>query len=123
MTTADKLNQIIAQHSGTLGYHRLLGNYVGTDGIKAIANEGGLGWLIDIVVSGRLVPDVAREKFQFWKLTVDLERRRGLVVCTDGNDHRLYVQETHYVDTPIPEVTLYVVEERELMIVMLSREY
>ena len=123
MITSTQLNNLIASATGTSTYYKLLGRYVATDGIKDLMTIGECHWLVMMIIAAQHEPKVSSQSFQSWKLTVDLERKRGEVVATDGNGLHLYRQCTHYVDTPIPEIRLYVANEGELKVVMLAGEY
>ena len=77
-----------------------------TDGAKHVADAGGAYWLIDIIASVQHMPEVAKEGFQLWKLTVT-PKQTGTVTCEDGNGNAVYTQELEYTDFPLDEIALY----------------
>ncbi|MBO1326199.1 hypothetical protein K2X14_14590 [Acetobacter sp. TBRC 12305] len=67
----------LAGFIGTTRYYRYLMGLLLTDGTHYLASHGA-GWLLDIVASARLVPEVRRVPFEFWTLRVDKDIRRAM---------------------------------------------
>jgi hypothetical protein len=87
--------------------HGLVRNVAYTDGAKYLADHAGAYWLLDIIAIAQVhTPGVADEYFQAWRLTVN-EDTSATVVCTDGNDKKLYRQAILFTDFPLPDITLY----------------
>jgi hypothetical protein len=76
-----------------------------TEGVKDLADMFECYWLIDIVAS--YYPEVKRQEFQVWELTVN-EDRTALVKCTDGNDRLLKQQRIPYTDFEADRATVWV---------------
>jgi hypothetical protein len=78
-----------------------------TDGAKYVADHGGAYWLLDaIAIMLRSEKQVAAERFQIWKLTVNNSNSAALT-CEDGNGSVVYTQEIEFTDFPLPAITLY----------------
>jgi hypothetical protein len=90
-----------------------------TDGVQYVAEHGGAYWLIDEIVFGsrKLVKD--GEEFQCWRLTVDLEKKEGKLVCTDGDYRILSTKDIEFTDFPLPEISIWLVNE----VMLLPSEY
>jgi len=52
-------------------------------------------------------------RFQVWRLTVR-EDRSATLVCDGGNDSIVYTQHIEFTDFPIPEITLWFANNRDL---------
>ncbi|MFT9159469.1 MAG: DUF6876 family protein [Acetobacter sp.] len=118
----------LAGFIGTTHYYRYLMGLVLTDGTHYLASHGA-GWLLDIVASARLVPDVRRVPFEFWTLRVDKDTHRAPVTCTDGGEGSeervLYSQDIDWTNFPLSELKLYVVDDAILgaKVALLTSEY
>ena len=65
-------------------------------------------WLLDLIVIEQTYnKQIAREEFQSWILRVDLERRNGLVTCSDGNKRIVFEKSLEFTDFPVAEITLW----------------
>ena len=124
--TPEQLEMNLAHYTGAEDYfrHGLNPRLIYTDGVKYLADQAGAYWLIDIVASVQHTGlHLARHLFQSWSLTVDTDKATGLVVCTNGNGKKIYVQQMEYTDFPLREVRLYCCEDDGLHVLMLSSEY
>ena len=97
--TPAELETGLAQFYGTEHYYRHMGPIVLTDGAKYLADNAGCYWLYDIVFS--VLPKLRGEGFAAVKLTVDLAKKKGIVVIDDGNGRKLYRQVIPYTDFPL----------------------
>lgn len=124
--TPEQLEMNLAHYTGAEDYfrHGLNPRLIYTDGVKYLAEKAGAYWLIDVVASVQHTGvRLARHPFQSWSLTVDTDKA-GLVICTNGNDKKLYVQQIGYTDFPLGKVKLYCCEEDDGQhVLMLSSEY
>jgi hypothetical protein len=126
MTTKELIN--LNQFSGTENYHRvsiLHGKMVITDGVKYLADEAGCYWLLDIVASVQHLPRMQREEFQVWELKKldDPTLSKAQVVCTDGNERKLYKQDIPFTDFPFDAISHPVKLFLQNNVVMLPSEY
>lgn len=118
----------LAGFISTTRYYRYMMGLFLTDGTHYLASHGA-GWLLDIVASARLVPEVRRVPYEFWTLRVDKDTHKATVTCTDGgegHDERvLYRQDIDWTDFPLPEIKLYVVHDESLRakVALLTSEY
>lgn len=111
MTTTKTLNAgDLRQFSGseTWWRHAIVRDVLFTDGAKYVADAGGAYWLLDeIALAQRYQKRVAAEEFQFWKLTVDLDKHSATLTCDDGNGNVVYRKAIEFTDFPLPEIALY----------------
>ena len=94
-------------------------NFFYTDGVKYLAETAHAYWLIDLVASAQLEPEVSVHPFQAWMLRVDEDKAEGEIIATDGNDTTIYTQPLFYTDFPLPTVTLFYSDG----VLMLPNEY
>lgn len=66
-----------------------------------------------------MLPKVVQEPFQVLELTVNLEKRTGLIQLTDGNNHELYRQNLRFTNFPLALIKLYYTDQT----VLLPQEY
>lgn len=110
---------------GTEEYHRV--QKVGqkpvyaTDGIKYLCEKGACYWLMDLIVSHQFNPNVRKEEFQVWTLTVKDDK--ATAKCDDGNGHILATQQIQYTDFPLSEIKIYLQCDDEKIVIMLPSEY
>lgn len=117
----------LAQFIGTTAYYRHWSRLVMTDGTLYLMRHGA-SWLLDILGSVRHLVEIKRETYEFWKLTVNLEKKSANIQCTDGGqgvcEKILYEQDIPYTDFPLAEIRLIVVHDPNLgKVVMLPSEY
>jgi hypothetical protein len=114
----------LAQFSGSEQFfrHALSRNHVYTEGAQFVAERAGAYWLLDkIALHGS--PEIAREDFQVWKLSVHPDRTATLTT-SDGDHGILKTEELPFTDFPLSEITLWAVRnEFDGFTVMLPREY
>lgn len=118
------LEAALEQFTGTERYHRHFGGLLLTDGAKFLADQAGCYWLYDIVAS--VFSKLCLEEFAAVTLTVDLDKKRGVVVIEDGNDRELYRQAIPSTDFPLEKVALYLCGEvggRREKVLLLPGEY
>ena len=119
---SNNLEQELRQFTGTDGYTRwsaLFRNFVLTDGALYLAEAAGAYWLMDAIAShiGAYKNEdfVVAKLFQFdegWNLQLE-----------DGNDEVLADQIIEYSDFPLDEITLYVIQQDDLWVILLTSEY
>ncbi len=93
-------------------------NYKYTDGVRYLAQKGKAYWLIDTIVAWQTKDSLRRESFQSWALTVK-DDCTAILEATDGNDKQLVRQTIEFTDFPLPEITLYLIDN----ILLLPSEY
>jgi hypothetical protein len=96
-----------------------LGKVLFTDGVKFIADSAGAYWLIDEIAINQTLPNVRAEEFQVWVLKVDLEKRKGVLTCDDGNGSVVFSKQIEYTDFPLPEIGFYCTDG----VILLPSEY
>jgi hypothetical protein len=88
--------------------HGMVRNVLFTDGAKYVADKAGAYWLLDeIAFAQRGEKSVAAEEFQVWKLTVDLGKSSGTLICEDGNGNAVFEKPIPFTDFPLPELSLW----------------
>jgi hypothetical protein len=111
MKKPDQLSEAaLSQFTGSETWYRhwAVRNVLYTDGARHVAEAGGAFWLLDEIAFAQCaVEAVAAEGFQVWKLTVDLDRSSGQLVCEDGNGKTVWSKTLDYTDFPVAEVTLW----------------
>lgn len=117
-----KLNEGLPQFSGSQTFTKYMFGLVLTEGAVFLAETAGAWWLIDLIGSWQLEKKVRTEEFQVWKLKVDGSKAEA--TCEDGNKHKVAHQTIEYTDFPLPEITLWAVQnELGGFTVMLPSEY
>ena len=117
--TPEQLQTALRGFTGSEQFFRMYPNVIITEGVKFLCDQAQCYWLIDCIFSYQTIRKVAREPFQVLDLTVDLEKRTGLILVTDGNNLELYRQALEFTDFPLQAIKLYYVDQT----VMLPREY
>jgi len=80
-----------------------------TPGIQHLAEQASPYWLIDLVASWQVQPEVAQEDFQVWKLVVRSDRTA--TATARGDDQRVLTsQDIPYTDFPLEETTLWLID-------------
>jgi hypothetical protein len=100
-------------------YQHWLGKVLFTDGVKFVADGAGAYWLIDEIAINQTRPKVRAEEFQVWVLKVDLEKRKGVLSCDDGNGNVVFTKRIEYTDFPLPEIRFYCTDG----VILLPSEY
>jgi hypothetical protein len=110
--------------SDTLTRHGLTRRILMTQGVVFLAEQAQAHWLTDLIVSHQADPRVRSEPFQVWTLTVDTAERRAVATMTNGNSKQFVTkQEIPWTDFPLPEVTLWLVQEGSTWVMLLPSEY
>jgi hypothetical protein len=119
LTTGD-LSQFIG--SEQFFRHALSRKHLYTEGAQFVAERARAYWLLDkIALHGS--PEVAREDFQVWKLSVNPDHKATLTT-SDGNDGILKSEALTFTDFPLSEITLWAVRnEFDGFTIMLPTEY
>lgn len=102
-----KANDFLRMHTGSEMYYRSLMGYTYTEGVKDLADLFGAYWLIDLIVSYQLHPQINRHDFQVWKL----KRLHGdsfNAVCEEGNKKTLVKQFIEYSDFKYDEAEIWI---------------
>jgi len=123
---AIELRTGLANFYGTQAYHRfsiLFPKLVLTDGANYLADKAGAFWLMDIIGSyqKKCMQDDMLRDMQFWTLKV--EDGEGIVTCERDTNNIAFKQEIPYTDFPLDEIKLYVCNNGDYMVVMLTSEY
>jgi hypothetical protein len=96
-------------------YKHWLGKTLFTDGVKFVAEQAGAFWLIDEIAINQTRPKVRAEEFQVWTLKVDLEKRKGVLSCDDGNGNVVFTKRIDYTDFPLAEIRFYCTDNTILL--------
>jgi len=132
--TGHELSSFLAHFTGTEKYHRItMGSLVvGTDGIAALIQKAGAGWLADAVMSYQLYPAIKRIPFQLWILTVKTDKNGNssalLTVQVDKGTKVLKKQQIPYTDFPDGVWKFYLIDQpisetKTVKVLMLPNEY
>ena len=108
----------LAHFTGSENWYRhgIARDVLFTDGAKFIADEGGAYWLLDaIALCQRTEKHVAAEEFQVWTLKVDLEKRRAVLACDDGNGNVVFSKKIEFTDFPLAAITFYYTDSTLLL--------
>ena len=118
MTESHKLDKAdLRQFTGTEYWHRhgLVRSVLFTDGAKYVADMGGAYWLLDeIALAQKFEKKVSGEEFQLWRLSVK-EDHTATLVCEDGNGRVVYSNPIPSTDFPLPEISLYFINNTILL--------
>lgn len=116
----------LAQFSGGTGQwyrHGLVRSVLYTDGARHVAEHGGAYWLLDMIATNQLLPEVAREEFQVWTLTVHADKSATLS-CTNGNSREVYAEPIEWTDFPLLSITLWAeTDDRTHRVILLPCEH
>lgn len=125
VTPEDLLNALTGfTGSDTLTRHGLTRRILMTQGVVFLAEQAQAHWLTDLIVSHQADPRVRAEPFQVWTLAVNVETRSAVATMTDGNTKQaVTLQEISWTDFPLPEVTLWLVQEGDTWVMLLPSEY
>jgi hypothetical protein len=120
MTTETLTLSDLQHFTGTEHWYRhgLVRTVLFTDGAKFLADKAEAYWLLDEIAFAQRDQRVANEPFQLWKLTVRPDRTATLA-CDDGDGNVVSSQELTFTDFPLPQVTLYCIDN----IILLPSEY
>jgi hypothetical protein len=113
----DKLRANLHQFTGsTTCYQHVTRALIYTEGVRFLAQNGRLYWLIDIIASWQLhaLKDPALAEFQLWELRIANDRTAA-VICLRDCDDEAFRQELPFADSALDYVKLYV-EDGMLML-------
>jgi len=115
--TKKTLNEAdLANFTGSENWYRhWLGKTLYTDGAKYVADQAGAFWLLDEIAISQTRPKVMAEEFQVWTLKVDLENRKGVLTCDDGNGNVVFTKRIEYTDFPLPAISFYCTHDTILL--------
>ncbi len=122
MNTGSKISAVdfknnLAEFIGTFQYHthRLGKQWINiTDGCDYVRNEAEAYWLFDAILSHQITSIMSKHPFQVWRLKQQADETWKLS-CEDGDKNILVVQNIEYSDFPIPEITIWLVDEVALL--------
>ncbi len=119
--TAAEIEAHLNEFTGDLERFPHICGTIYTPGVKFLAESCGAFWLLDVIASyQRQIQRCARKPgprqelwdkltgMQFWKLSVDLAKREGVVTCEDGDGAELIRQKIPMTDFPLAEVKVWV---------------
>lgn len=88
-------------------YRHPLSGCVYTEGVQYLAEAGSAYWLLDAILCPQpFHPALRSAEFQVWTLILR-EDGSATLICTDGNDERLYIHPVLWTDFPLTTVTLW----------------
>ena len=126
MLTIDEATQLeheLDMFNGTEHwYPHFIPGILFTDGIKYLADKAKAYWFIDIIASYQGEEKVKNEMFQVWILKVN-DDRTAMVTCEDGNGHIVASQKLSYTDFPLKEYKVYLVNDGQNKVILLTGEY
>ena len=102
----------LRQFTGSESFYRHWCNraFIYTEGVHYVAEQGGAYWLIDeIALTIRHEPQVARERFQHWTLTV-AEDHTATLDCDDGNRREVFRKALTFTDFPLARIEFFACE-------------
>jgi hypothetical protein len=119
--TIDK-NQLLIelkQFTGSeqLYFNPLFRKFRYTEGVKFLAQNAKCYWLLDYVFSNQNERVLKENEFQTWKIKV--ENDKAEIIVEDGNHKKLKSFKLDFTDFPLPEFTLWFVNDT----LMLPSEY
>jgi hypothetical protein len=100
---------MLAQFTGSERFYRhaMVHNVIYAEGVKYVADTVGAYWLIDeIAFAQKHASKLRNEDFQNWELVVSAGGG-AVLMCDDGNGHRLYAKQISWTDFPAPGVRFY----------------
>lgn len=118
---SQKLEQELLQFIGTEHYYSIRSDFMGTDGVKYLAEQASCFWLLDLYWSHLLNIDHIANPFTVLRMTV--QNSAAYVVIEDGNDNVLAQQFIEYTDFPLASITLYGCWNEQEWVLMLASEY
>lgn len=107
--------------SGTEHWYKHPFGVLFTDGIKYLADEAKAYWFIDLIASWQHDEKVKKESFQVWIIRVD--GHKAVVTCEDGNGHVVAKQDIPYTDFPLKEYKVYLEDDGEHKVILLTGEH
>lgn len=125
MDKATEIREQLANAIGTVNYYRtIVGGFLHTDGVKAMAELCEAFWLIDAVGSHQRKALRTAELVDFQAWTLKVEDSRAVLTCTDGNESEIITQKIPFTDFPLDEIKFYVTRaDQKHWVMMLPSEY
>jgi len=111
-------NDELSNFTGTQDWYRHYTGLLYTDGILAMAEKFQAYWLIDLVFSHQLSPEVRVQPFQKWVLK-RVQNDAFIAIADDGNGLVIAEQEIPFSDFSDDSLTLYLTEG----VLLLPSEY
>ena len=88
--------------------HSLFRKFLYTDGVQYVAEVGEAYWLIDKIFSCHAcVAKLEGEEFCVWDLTLNKDGQGATLICTDGNENKLYAEKILFTDFPLKTLRLF----------------
>mgnify|MGYP000539425177 CR=1 FL=1 len=115
-----ELENNLSQFTGTENYYRLMPRLVITDGVRYLANQANMYWLVTAIYS-HLVTKPIHSEFVVARLVIS--GKTANLVLDDGNDQVICEQHIEYTDFPLDEVTIYCSYQDRLWVLLLASEY
>lgn len=111
-------NNNFREYTGICTWYRHFSGLLYTEGVQAVAETYQAYWLIDLVFSHQLSPDVKAESFQKWVLKRNQDDA-FVATCDDGNGRIVTEQEIPFSDFSDDLLILYFTEG----VLLLPSEY
>lgn len=114
--------QDLRQFTGTECWYRhsLYTKFLYTDGVQYVAEQGGAYWLLDKIFACQIcVPGLMDEPFITWDLVLDDEGGGAKLICTDGNNNKLYSETILFTDFSLKSIRFYFLNN----VLLLPSEY
>jgi len=100
--------------------HGLFRQYLYTEGVQYVAEQGEAYWLLDKIFACHAgVEALAHEDFCVWDLKRNDEGQGAKLICTDGNETALYSEAILFTDFPLKSIRLFCQNN----VLMLPSEY
>lgn len=103
----------LRQFTGTTRYWRSgspFHPFLYTDGVQHVASHGEAYWLLDLIGSWQIEPEVKNDpmllEMQFWTLTVH-ENSSAVAICERDSGDVAVSQRIPYTDFPLQEIRFY----------------
>ena len=103
-------------------YKHFMPGILYTDGIKYLADKAKAYWFIDVIASWQTEEKVAKEMFQVWIIKVN-DDKSAVITCEDGNYNKITEQKIGGTDFPLKEYKVYLVNDGEHKVILLTGEY
>src|ERR1700682_99049 len=104
----ETLRAKLRQFTGSTEFYRHFTNsLIYTEGVRFLAEEARLYWLIDLIASWqpRALRDRALQEFQLWELRIT--ETEAAAVCLRDSDDEAFRQKLAYADSALDYVRLY----------------
>jgi hypothetical protein len=124
----EKLTQAdLDQFIGSQEYYRwskLFHKHVLTEGVRYLCEKAQAYWLVDAIASYHSKAMKLGLSIQFWKLKVNLETRKAVLICERDEGDTVIMQRIPCTDFPLAEVRIWVESDgREIWTILLPSEH